>query len=123
MESGDLDENGVFGEHLEILYQGCESLPEFSDDPAEAEIFFEEHRKSFMSGNQISLVSLHDNHDARGEISVDIKNHVQRLLDQGLTRSMIVEFRHSPGTGCSNIARQVLSSSLRPWTKALNRGK
>ena len=85
--------------------------------------FFEEHRKSFTSGNQISLVSLHDNHDARGKISVDIKNHVQHLLDQGLTRSMIVEIRHSPGTGYSNIARQVLSSSLRPWTKALNRRK
>ena len=95
-------------EHLEILYQGCESLPEFSNDPAEAEIFFEEHRKSFMSGNQISLVSLYDNHDARRELSVDIKNHVQRLLDQGLTRSMIVEIRHSPGTGGSTIARRVL---------------
>ena len=45
-------------EHLEILNQGCESLPEFSGDPTEAENFFEEHRKSFISGNQISLVSL-----------------------------------------------------------------
>ena len=95
-------------EHLQILYDGCEDLPEFSNDPAEAEHFFEEHRKSFISGNQISLVSLYDNHDARREIGTDIRNHVQRLLDQGLTRSLIVEIRHSPGTGGSTIARRVM---------------
>ena len=95
-------------EHLEILNQGCESLPEFSGDPTEAENFFEEHRKSFISGNQISLVSLYDNHDARREISKKIRTHVQRLLDQGLTRSLIVEIRHSPGTGGSTIARRVM---------------
>ena len=88
-------------EHLQILYHGCEDLPEFSNDPTEPENFFEEHRKSIISGN-------HDNHDARREIGMDIRNHVQRLLDQGLTRSLIVEIRHSPGTGGSTIARRVM---------------
>lgn len=106
-------------EHLQILYQGCESLPEFSDDPAEADNFFEEHRKSFISGNQISLVSLYDNHDARREIGTDIKNHVQRLLDQGLTRSLIVEIRHSPGTGGSTIARRVMWDLHRTYPCAI----
>ena len=95
-------------EHLQILYDGCEDLPEFSTDPAEAENFFEEHRKSFISGNQISLVSLFDNHDARREIELHIRSHVHRLLDQGLSRSLIVEIRHSPGTGGSTIARRVM---------------
>lgn len=95
-------------EHLQILYDGCEDLPEFSNDSAEAQNFFEEHRKSFISGNQISLVSLFDNHDARREIEMDIRSHVHRLLDQGLTRSVIVEIRHSPGTGGSTIARRVM---------------
>lgn len=95
-------------EHLQILYDGCEGLPEFSNDPAEAENFFEEHRRSFISGNHISLVSLYDNHDARRQIGTDIRSHVQRLLDQGLTRSLIVEIRHSPGTGGSTIARRVM---------------
>ena len=95
-------------EHLQILYEGCEDLPEFSHDEAEVQNFFEEHRKSFISGNPISLVSLYDNHDARREIEMDIRSHVQRLLDQGLTRSVIVEIRHSPGTGGSTIARRVV---------------
>lgn len=95
-------------EHLQILYDGCEDLPEFSSDPAEVENFFEQHRISFISGNQISFVSLYNNHDARREIGTDIRTHVQRLLDQGLNRSLIVEIRHSPGTGGSTIARRVM---------------
>lgn len=95
-------------EHLQILFDGCEDLPEFSNDPGEKDNFFEQHRRSFISGNQISLVSLYDNHDARREIGTDIRSHVQRLLDQGLTRSLIVEIRHSPGTGGSTIARRVM---------------
>lgn len=95
-------------EHLQILYDGCEDLPEYSNDPAELADFFQEHRKSFISGNQISLVSLYDNHDAKREIEGDIRSHVHRLLDQGLTRSVIVEIRHSPGTGGSTIARRVM---------------
>ncbi|KAJ7391758.1 hypothetical protein OS493_016045 [Desmophyllum pertusum] len=57
-------------EHLEILYEGCESLPEISGDPSEEDVklqnFLNEHRKLFMSGNQISFASLYDNHDANG---------------------------------------------------------
>ena len=99
-------------EHLEILYEGCEELPEVSNDPSEGELrlqnVFEEHRKLFISGNQISFVSLYDNHDAKRKIERDIQIHVQRLLDQGLNRSVIVEIRHSPGTGGTTIARRVM---------------
>ena len=106
-------------EHLQILYDGCEDLPEFSNDQAEAQNFFEENRKSFISGNLISLVSLYDNHDARREIEMDIRSHVQRLLDQGLTRSVIVEIRHSPGTGGSTIARRVMWDLHRTYPCAI----
>ena len=95
-------------EHLQLLYDGCEDLPESFNDTAEETSFFEEHRKSFISGNQISFVSLYDNHDARRQISTEIGNHVIRLLHQGLSRSLIVEIRHSPGTGGSTIARRVM---------------
>ena len=99
-------------EQLEILYLGCEDLPEDAGDPFESEeqqeSFLEKERKSFLSGNQISFASLFDNHDARRQIERDIQIHVQRLLDQSLAKPVIVEIRHSPGTGGSTIARRVL---------------
>ena len=95
-------------EHLQLLYDGCEDLPESFNDTAEEASFFEEHRKSFVSGNQISFVILYDNHDARREISTEIGNHIIRLLHQGLSISLIVEIRHSHGTGGSTIARRVM---------------
>ena len=98
-------------EHLEILYEGCEELP-VPDNSLEEDLqlqdFLEEHRKLFISGNQISFASLYDNHDARREIENEIRIHVQRLLDKRLTRSMIVEIKHSPGTGGTTIARRVV---------------
>ena len=96
-------------EHLEVLYDKCEELPtseHCSDD--ELQHFLDEHRKLFISGNQISFPSLYDNHDARRQIEDEIRNHVQRLLDKSLTRSMIVEIKHSPGSGGTTIARRVL---------------
>lgn len=99
-------------EHLEILYEGCEELPEISNDPSEEDVqlknFLDEHRRLFMSGNEISFASLYDNHDAKREIERDIQIHVQRLLDNRLTRSMMVEIKHSPGTGGTTIARRVM---------------
>lgn len=99
-------------EHLDILYLGCEELPETSSDPSEEEQrlqnFLDEHRKLFISGSAISFASLYDNHDAKREIERDIQVHVQRLLDKGLTRSMIVDIKHSPGTGGTTIARRVM---------------
>ena len=98
-------------EHLEILYDGCEELPvpgNSSEDDLELQNFLEEHKKLFISGNPISFASLYDNHDARREIENKIRTHVQRLLDKTLTRSMIVEIKHSPGTGGTTIARRVM---------------
>ena len=98
-------------EYLEILYRGCHNLPDRCFDPeedVELRELLEEHRRSFMSGQWISFASLSDNHDARREIGNDVRTHIQRLLDQGLTHSVIVEIRHAPGTGGSTIARRVL---------------
>lgn len=99
-------------EHLEILYTGCEDLPDDPDDPTDAEEqqenFLEQQRKSFLSGNEISFASLYDNHDAKRAIERDIQIHIQRLLDQGLAKPLIVEIRHSPGSGGTTIARRVL---------------
>ena len=99
-------------EYLDVLYIGCENLPDDTSNPSESqerqEKYLEEQRRSFLSGNLISFASLFDNHDARREIERDIQIHVQRILDQGLVRPMIVEIRHSPGTGGTTIARRVL---------------
>ena len=99
-------------EYLEVLYLGCEDLPEDANNSSESweqlERHLEEQRKSFLSGNEISFASLYDNHDARRELERDIQVHVQRLLDQGLARPITVEIRHSPGTGATTIARRVL---------------
>ncbi|PFX18985.1 uncharacterized protein LOC111338800 [Stylophora pistillata] len=99
-------------ENLDILYLGCEELPETSNDPSGEEQrlqnFLDEHKKLFISGSEISFASLYDNHDAKREIERDIQVHVQRLLDKGLTRSMIVDIKHSPGTGGTTIARRVM---------------
>ena len=95
-------------EYLKVLYLGCENLPEDSGNHSESQEHLEEHRKSFLSGNEISFASLYDNHDARRQLERDIQIHVQRLLDQGLARPTIVEIRHSPGTGATTIARRVL---------------
>ena len=99
-------------EHLEVLYRGCEDLPSNTgstyEEGKQQEIFLEQLRKSFLSGNLITFPSLFDNHDARRQIEEDIRDHVQRLLVQRLPKSVIVEIRHSPGTGGSTIARRVL---------------
>ena len=94
-------------EYMEILYDGCEDIPQDLDDQSRVELF-EKHRRSFMSGNWISFVSLCCNHDARRQIGEEVRTHIQRLLDQGLTHSVVVEIRHSPGTGGTTIARRVL---------------
>lgn len=99
-------------EYLDVLYEGCEDLPNMTDVGEDCgqkpDLIAEEHKKSFMSGNWISFVSLYYNHDAKREIGNEIRTHIQRLLDQGLTNSTIVEISHSPGSGGSTIARRVM---------------
>ncbi|XP_031572563.1 sterile alpha motif domain-containing protein 9-like [Actinia tenebrosa] len=101
-------------EYLDVLYEGCEDLPNMTDDETDEEDedkfddLIEEHKKSFMSGNWISFLSLSYNHDAKREISNEIRIHIQRLLDQGPTHPSIVEVSHSPGSGGSTIARRVM---------------
>lgn len=98
-------------EHLELLYDSCEELPvpnNSSEEDVHLQKFLEEHRRLFISGNPISFASLYDNHDAKREIENDIRTHVQRLLDKSLTKSVIVEIKHLPGTGGTTIARRVM---------------
>lgn len=99
-------------EHLEVMYLGCEDLPRDTGNSyntkKQREAFLAQQRKSFLSGNTITFASLFDNHDAKREVENDIQIHVQRLLNQRLPKSVIVEIRHSPGTGGSTIARRVL---------------
>ncbi|XP_031548674.1 uncharacterized protein LOC116286340 [Actinia tenebrosa] len=93
-------------EYLDVLYEGCEDPADLIDDDDD---FVEERKKSFMSGNCISFVSLSYNHDAKREISNVIRTHIQRILDQGpSTHPSIVEISHSPGSGGSTIARRVM---------------
>ncbi|KAM7440500.1 SAM domain (Sterile alpha motif) [Porites harrisoni] len=99
-------------EFLEVLYIGCEELPDpnnSSEGDEYLQEFLEENRRLFFSGNAISFASLYYNHDAKRDIENDIKTHVQRLLaDKTRTRSVIVEIKHSPGTGGTTIARRVM---------------
>ena len=95
-------------EYLDVLYGGCEDIPQDEDDPSKLEEMFNEHKESFMSGNLISFISLFCNHDAKRQLGNDVRTHIQRLLDRGLVHSVIVDIRHSPGTGGSTIARRVL---------------
>lgn len=99
-------------EFLEVLYIGCEELPDpnnSSEGDKYLQEFLEENRRLFFSGNAISFASLYYNHDAKRDIENDIKIHVQRLLaDKTRTRSAIVEIKHSPGTGGTTIARRVM---------------
>jgi len=98
-------------EHLELLYDSCEELPvpnNSSEEDVHLQKFLEEHRRLFISGNPISFASLYDNHDAKREIENDIRTHVQRLLDKRLTKSVILEIKHLPGTGGTTIPRRVM---------------
>ena len=76
-------------ELLDIMYLGCEDLPEDNGSSLEYEeqqdCFLEQRRRSFLSGNQISFASLSDNHDARREIERDIRVHVQPVSYTHLT--------------------------------------
>ena len=96
-------------EYLELLYIDCQKKLINSNDDEEKQREKEEmHRKWFLSGNLISFLSLFYNHDAKREIEKDIEIHIQRMLNQTLKQSGIVQIAHPPGTGGSTIARRVL---------------
>ncbi|KXJ09690.1 uncharacterized protein LOC110246646 [Exaiptasia diaphana] len=110
-------------EYMHVLYDGCEDLPKVNseDDQEKLNKILNDHKEAFLSGNWISFVSLYDNHDARRELSEEVRNHIQRLLEQGPTHSTILEIRHSPGTGGTTIARRVLWDLRKSYPCAIAR--
>ena len=97
------------GEYLELFYIGCQhKFINSNDEEKEQKTNEDMHRKSFLSGNLISFLSLFFNHDAKRRIETDIEIHVQRMLNLTLKQSGIVQIAHPPGTGGSTIARRVL---------------
>lgn len=111
-------------EYMHVLYDGCEDLPKVNneDDQEKLNKILNDHKEAFLSGNWISFVSLYDNHDARRELSEDVRNHIHRLLEQGPpTHSTIIEIRHSPGTGGTTIARRVLWDLRKSYPCAIAR--
>ncbi|XP_046846969.1 uncharacterized protein LOC124440608 isoform X1 [Xenia sp. Carnegie-2017] len=96
-------------EYLELFYIDCQN--EYicaNGDEKESKENEEEHRRSFLSGNLISFLSLFFTHDAKRKIEMDIMVHIQRMLNQMIKQSGIVQIAHPPGTGGSTIARRVL---------------
>ena len=93
-------------EHFDILYSGCENIPEKLSSK-EQEEFENEHLESFLRGNPITFESLHYGHDARRSLTTAITKYILSM-PQNFTSSQIVQINHAPGTGCTTIARRVL---------------
>ena len=93
-------------EYLDILYKGCENVP--NELSKEDQIEFEnEHLKSFLQGNPITFESLHYGHDARRSLTSKIFCYITSM-PQNFNSSQIVQITHAPGTGGTTIARRVL---------------
>ena len=96
-------------EYLELFYVGCQNkFINANEEEEDQKVNEDMHRKSFLSGNIISFLSLHYNHDAKRQIEKEIEIHIQRMLNQTLKQSSIVQIAHPPGTGGSTIARRIL---------------
>ena len=99
-------------EYLELMYIGCEEIPqEFKDDDREE--FFKAHLKSFLCGNVISFQSLYYQHDASRRLSKKLYYRASELLLEStekppITKPQIVQITHAPGSGGTTIARRVL---------------
>ena len=92
--------------YMEILYQGCEDIPEELEG-VELESFEKQHLKNFISGNAITLQSLHFRHDARRDLTNEIYDDI---LSSYKTAQMatIIQIKHTPGSGGTTLARRVI---------------
>ena len=93
-------------EHLEIMYKGCEDIPQ-NCSKEEARSFEVEHLKSFVSGNPISFASLHFRHDATRSLTSEVNVYISRL-SADISKPQIIQITHHPGSGGTTIARRVL---------------
>ena len=92
--------------YLEPLFFGCQRLPN-GLSKEEIERLKSREEDKFVSGNPISFLSLHFNHDAKREISRKIGDHLRNELST-LYYTKVEEICHSPGTGGTTIARRLL---------------
>ena len=93
-------------EYLELLYIGCQEIPEELTDE-EKETFKIEHLKKFLSGNAISFPSLYFRQDATRHVTSEVCSHISEML-QKIQKPQIVQITHAPGSGGTTIARRAL---------------
>ena len=93
-------------EYLEILYKGCEDIPENLADEEKKSIE-NQHLKIFISGNPITFQSLVFRHDVTRNLTGKIIAHISQLAGR-TQKPQIVQIIHAPGSGGTTIARRVL---------------
>ena len=96
----------ALSEYMEILYDGCEDIPEGLDDE-ELDSFGKKHLKNFISGNIITFQSLHFHHDARRDLTNEIYDYVLSLSKEA-QKAYIIQIKHAPGSGGTTLARRVI---------------
>ncbi|XP_065833771.1 uncharacterized protein [Oscarella lobularis] len=99
-------------EYLYPLYERCE-LENVDDDLSDEQMeeVLRHHQEAFLSGQQISLLSLKNDHDARRTLVDSLRNDIQKQLERQTVSTAtptVIELVHKPGTGGSTIARRIL---------------
>jgi hypothetical protein len=100
-------------EFLTLLYKGCENEypcgnPDAVSDEQRRQLI-EEHKEAFLSGQTISFISLHHDHDATRDDLQRFRSNIQRHMDQRpMPPSTVINLVHQPGTGGSTLARRTL---------------
>ena len=100
------EQYNYLSEHLEILYKGCENIPQCNNEE-ETKSFKLKHLKSFISGSPISFPSLFYHHDATRSLPTEVAIYISRL-SASISKPQIVQITHQPGSGGTTIARRVL---------------
>ena len=96
----------ALSEYMEILYDGCEDIPEGLDE-ADLDSFKKVHLKNFISGNTITFQSLHFHHDARRDLTNEIYDDVLSTSKEA-QKAYIIQIKHTPGSGGTTLARRVI---------------
>ena len=102
----DSNQYNAFSEYMEILYDGCEDIPEGSDE-AELDSLGKLHLKSFISGGEITFQSLHFHHDARRDLTNEIYDDILSTSKEA-QKAYIIQIKHTPGSGGTTLARRVI---------------